>query len=158
MIFMILTFSHNWKGIRKIAPQKISPYVNTPLWTSPLWKLTLWKLPSRNLPPRKLSPGKITPNEIPSPLINHTNESKNKMFCLEESCPIQHPYQNNQSPLWYTHDLTENTGLILSLQNEKKSKNRAKAKIAKISSNNSKFLLQEGIKELVKVHNFPSCL
>ena len=133
---------------KKVSPMNIPPYESSPLW----------KLAPRNLPPRKLPPTKITPNEISSPLINHTNESKNKMFCLEESCPIQHPYQNNQRPLWYTHDLTENTGLILSLQNEKKSKNRAKAKIAKISSNNSKFSLQEGIKELVKVHNFPSCL
>ena len=32
-------------------------------------------------------------------------------FCLEESCAVQHPCQKNQGPLWYTDDLTENTGL-----------------------------------------------
>ena len=47
----------------------IPPYESSPLW----------KLAPRNLPPRKLPPRKITPNEIPSPLINHTNESKNKI-------------------------------------------------------------------------------
>ena len=39
----------------------------------------LWKLPLRNLPPRKFHPGKISPNEIPSPLVNHINERKNKI-------------------------------------------------------------------------------
>ena len=46
-------------GIRKIAPYE----------SSSLWKLPPWNLPS----------GKITPNEIPSPLINHTNERKSKI-------------------------------------------------------------------------------
>ena len=50
--------------------------------------------PCENCPPRKLPPGKITPNEIPSLLINHTNERKKiiklKFFCLAESCAIQH--------------------------------------------------------------------
>ena len=31
------------------------------------------------------------------------------MFCLEESCATQHPYENSQGPLWYTDDFTENT-------------------------------------------------
>ena len=35
--------------------------------------------PCENYPPRKLPPGKITPNEIPSLLINRTNERKNKI-------------------------------------------------------------------------------
>ena len=34
-----------------------------------------------------------------------------KIFCLEGSCAIQHPYQNNQGLLSYTDDLTENTEL-----------------------------------------------
>ena len=54
--------------------------------------------PPRIFPPRKLLPvkippppplrGKITPNEIPSPLINHTNERKNKItifFALKKT-------------------------------------------------------------------------
>ena len=52
-----------------IFPQKIAPYEYSPLW----------KLPSVKITPRKLPPGKITPNEIPSPLINHINERKNKI-------------------------------------------------------------------------------
>ena len=42
----------------------------------------------RILPPRKSPPGKITPNEIPFPLINHTNERKNKItkfFALKKA-------------------------------------------------------------------------
>ena len=60
------------------------------------------KITPQNYFHEKIPPGKITPNEIPSPLINHTNEKKQqnyKIFCLEESCVIQHPYQNNQGPL-----------------------------------------------------------
>ena len=44
--------------------------------------------PCENYPPRKLPPGKITPNEIPSLLINHTNERKNKItkfFALKKA-------------------------------------------------------------------------
>ena len=52
---------------RKLPPMNILPYENSPP-------------PPSNLPPRKLPPGKITPNEIPSPLINHTNERKNKII------------------------------------------------------------------------------
>ena len=43
-----------------------------------------------------------------------------KNFCLEESCAIQHPYQNNQCPLSYTNDFTENTGLRYFLYRVKK--------------------------------------
>ena len=41
-----------------------------------------------NWPLGKFPPGKITPNEIPSPLINHTNERKNKIakvFALKKA-------------------------------------------------------------------------
>ena len=51
-------------------------------------KLPARKLPPRIFPPRKLPPGKITPNEIASPLINHTNERKNKItkfFALKKA-------------------------------------------------------------------------
>ena len=51
--------------------------------------------------PRKLPPVKHPPPP-PPPQQNHTNERKNKIkrfFCLEESCAIQHPYQNHQGPL-----------------------------------------------------------
>ena len=105
-------------GIRKIAPQKIAlqkidSYENTPYEYSSLWKLPPVKITPRKFSPEKMPPGKITPNEIPSLLINHANEKNQqnyKIFCLEESCAIQHPYENNQGPLWYTNDLTENTG------------------------------------------------
>ena len=54
------------------------------------------------------------------------------MFCLEETCATQHPYQNNQGPFRYTDDLTGNTELRYFLYRmKKKSKNRTKAKIAK---------------------------
>ena len=57
--------------------------------------------PQENCPLRKSPPGKITPSEIPSPLINHTNERKQiyKICCLEKRHATQHPYQNNQRPL-----------------------------------------------------------
>ena len=102
-------------GFRKIAPYEYSH----------LWELPPVKITPQNFSPEKIPPpGKITPNEIPSPLINHTNERKNKIiiFCLEKSCAIQHPYQNNQGPLWYTDDLTENTGLRYFLYRMKKIK------------------------------------
>ena len=69
-------------GIREITP---------PLWIFPLWKLPPLKITApprhtKNLPPRKLTPmkslrlRKLPPShEIPSPLINHTNERKNKI-------------------------------------------------------------------------------
>ena len=53
-----------------------------------------------NLAPRKLPPGKITPNEILSPLINHTNERKNKVtkfFALKKA--VQYNILINQVPL-----------------------------------------------------------
>ena len=104
---------------QKIALQKITPDENTPLWILPTMKIP----PNEYYPLWKLPPGKITPNEISSPIINHTNERKNKItkfFYLEGSCAIQHPYQNNQGLLWYTDDLTENTGLRYFLYRMKK--------------------------------------
>ena len=79
---------------------KIAPPENCPLWKYPPYEYSpyesshLWKLPPRIFSPRKLPPvnipppGKITPNEIPSPLLNHTNERKNKFpkfFALKKA-------------------------------------------------------------------------
>ena len=61
-----------------------------------------------NAPPVKITPQKfdplrkLPPIKIFSPLRNHTNERKKKnykIFCFEESCATQKPYQNNQGPL-----------------------------------------------------------
>ena len=44
--------------------------------------------PEKIAPCENPPPGKITPNEIPSPLINHTNERKNKItkvFALKKA-------------------------------------------------------------------------
>ena len=116
-------------GIRKIAPYE----------SSYLRKLPPWNLPS----------GKITPNKILSPLINHTNERKSKIikfFSLEESCAIQHPYQNNQGPHWYTDDLTENSGLryfflyrMKKIQKSNESENRTGQGELKLGSQIIKF-------------------
>ena len=58
-----------------------SPHENnpSPYERSPLWKLPPEICPRENWPLEKLPPGKIIPNEIPSPLINHTNERKTKL-------------------------------------------------------------------------------
>ena len=76
---------YSLKGIRKIAP-----YENTAYESSPPVKIT----PPQNFSLEKIAPWEITHSEIPFPLIIHTNERKNnyKIFCLEESCAIQHPF------------------------------------------------------------------
>ena len=76
------------KGITKVPPRKLPPMKIPPLL---LWIFPAMKAPhcenyrSENCPLGKFPPGKITPNGIPSPLINHTNERKNKIFCLEKT-------------------------------------------------------------------------
>ena len=63
--------------------KNLSPYER-----SPLWKLPPEVCPRENWPLEKLPPGKIIPNEIPSPLINHTNERKSKItkfFALKKA-------------------------------------------------------------------------
>ena len=91
-------------------------------------------LVSGKLPPLwKLLPVKITPlkfalwenypqwNTLPTYKSHKWKKKQNyKVFSLEESCAIQHPYQNNQGPLWYTDDLTENSGLRYFLYRMKK--------------------------------------
>ena len=66
----------------KLPPRKLPPppkKKKLPPENCPLWKLAPMKITPRNLSSRKFHPGKITPNEIPSPLINHTNERNNKI-------------------------------------------------------------------------------
>ena len=78
---------------------------------------------SGKLPPRKLSPWEKYPQWNPPPTYKSYKWKKKQnyqIFCLEESCAMQHPYQNNQGPLWYTNDLTENTGLRYFLYRMKK--------------------------------------
>ena len=78
--------------------------------------------PQENCPPRKLPPMNIPPwNPLPTYKSHKWKKKQNyKIFCLEGSCATQHPYQNNQDPLWYTEDLRENTGLRYFLYRMKK--------------------------------------
>ena len=92
---------------------------------APTAKFTPPPISSRNLPPGKLAPMKIlpwknSPHKIPSPLINYTNERKDKITkCFALKKAVQHNILN-QGPLWYTNDLTENTGLRYFLHRMKK--------------------------------------
>ena len=106
--------------------RNLPPCMNSPPYESS---------PCENYPPprllKKFAPEKIGPYEN-SPLNKLYKWKKRqiyKIFWLEESCATQHPYRNNQGPLWYTNDLTENTGLRYFLHRMKK--NWTKAKIAK---------------------------
>ena len=109
---------------RKLPPMKISPYESSPLW----------KLPQKTLLLRKLPPGKITPNEIPSPLINHTNERKNKII---EFFALKKAVQYNilikiAKVLFDTQTISQKIlGLDTFFTEWKKSKYRTKVKIAK---------------------------
>ena len=86
--------------------------------------------PPRNLLPRKMPPVKIHPllgkllpmKSLPTYKSYRWWKKKQnyKFFWLEESCAIQHHYQNSQGPLWYKDDLTENTGLRYFLYRLKK--------------------------------------
>ena len=117
--------------LRKLSPMKIPP--------SPLRIF-----PPVIAPPVKITPEKIAPYENyppwnPLPSYNSCKWKKKqnyKIFCIEESFATQHPYQNNQSPLCYTDDLTENTGLryflcrMKKIQNSNESENRQMALLA----------------------------
>ena len=46
---------------------------------APPVKRTSQNFSPEKIAPVKITPRKITPNEIPSPLINHANERKNKI-------------------------------------------------------------------------------
>ena len=84
------------------------------LSSSPLWKLPPEHFLPENCPLWKFPPRENFSQWNPLPTYKSYKWKKKrnyKIFCLEEGCAIQHPYQNNQGPLWYTDDLTENTGL-----------------------------------------------
>ena len=78
-----------------------------------------YKLPPVKITPQNFSPEKTAPWENypqSNPLSTYKSykwkkKQNYKIFCFEESCAMQHPYQNNQRPLWYTDDFTEDTGL-----------------------------------------------
>ena len=94
--------------------------------------------PPENYPHQKISPYESSPCEncppeyLPrenypqwNPLSTYKSykwmkKQNYKIFCLEETCAIQHPYQNNKRPFWYTDDLTENTALRYFLDRVKK--------------------------------------
>ena len=96
-------YQENCSSPRKSPPMEILPYEYFPyeMKVHPCENFAPEIFPRENCTLRKSPPGKITPNEIPSPLINHTNERKQiyKICCLEKRHAIQHPYQNNQRPL-----------------------------------------------------------
>ena len=113
---------------RKLLPRKLPPRKLLPMKIPPYEYSPLWKLPPVKITPQKFSSEKIAPwenypqwNPLPSYKSYKFKKKQNyKFFCLEESCAIQHLYQNNQGPLWYTNDLTENTGLRYFLYRMKK--------------------------------------
>ena len=91
------------------------------------------KITPQNFYPRKIAPWENYPQWNPLPTYKSYKWKKKqnyKIFCLEESCATQYPYQNNQGPLSYTNDLTENTGLryflyrMKKIQKSTESKNR----------------------------------
>ena len=107
---------------KKIAPQKIAPCENTPLWIFPPMKYPPVKITPQKLAPEKISPWENYPQWNPLPTYKSYKWKKKqnyKIFCLEESCAIQHPYI---------------LGLDTFFTEWKKSKNRTKEKIAKFTS------------------------
>ena len=98
--------------------QKITPYENCPCESSPL-----------NFSPRKLPPWKI-----PSPLINHTNERKNKItnfFALKKAVQYNILIKIT-NVLFDTQMISQKIlGLDTFFTEWKKSKNWTKAQIAK---------------------------
>ena len=72
------------EDIKKISPQKIPPYEYSPYESSP-WKFS----------PEKIAPWENYPQWNPLPTYKSYKWKKKqsyKIFCLEESCAIQHPY------------------------------------------------------------------
>ena len=131
---------------RKLPPQKITAFENTPLWIFPLWKLPMWKLPSRifprencplwkSPPPTPPSPPeKVTRNQIPSPLINHINERKNKISkCFALKKAVQYNVLRKITKVIFDTQMISQKilGLDTFFTEWKKSKNRTKAQIAK---------------------------
>ena len=113
-----------WWVSGKLPPMNIPTYESFPLW----------KLPPRIFPPRKSPPpGKITPNEIPSPLINHTNERKNKIieFFVLKKAVQYNIFIKITKVLFDTQTISQKILDLDTFFTEwKKSKYRTKAKIA----------------------------
>ena len=94
---------------QKFVPEKIAPWENYP-------------------------PGKITPNEIPSPLINHTNERKNKIieFFVLKKAVQYNIFIKITKVLFDTQTISQKILDLDTFFTEwKKSKYRTKFKIAK---------------------------
>ena len=123
------------------CPPEHYPPENLPLWRNPYEYSHLWKLPPVKItPPQKIAPcenssaRKITPNEIPSPLINHTNERKNKIinfFALKKAVQYNILIKITKA-LFNTQMISQKILALNTFFTEwKKSKNRTKAKIVK---------------------------
>ena len=88
--------------------------------------------PCEDCPPEFFSrenclPGKITPNRIPYPLINHTNERKNKITkCFALKKVVQHNILMKIAKVLFDTQMISQK--ILSLQNEKNPKLQRKRK------------------------------
>ena len=112
-------------GFRKIAPYEYSH----------LWELPPVKITPQNFSPEKIPPpGKITPNEIPSPLINHTNERKNKIieFFVLKKAVQYNIFIKITKVLFDTQTISQKILDLDTFFTEwKKSKYRTKFKIAK---------------------------
>ena len=90
--------------------------------------------PQENCPLWKFTPGKVTPNEIPSPLINHTNERKNKItkvFALKKA--VQYNILIKITKVLFDTQMIsqKRRGLDTFFTKWKKSINRLTVKIAK---------------------------
>ena len=119
--------------------QENCPIENCPLWIFPLWKIPPVEITPQNFSPEKIAPcensppGKITPIEIPSPLINHTNERKNritKFFALKKA--VQYNILIKITNVLFDTQMISQKILDLDtfFTEWKKSKYRTKAKIA----------------------------
>ena len=92
------------------------------------------KLPTRKLPPMKIPPYEYSPQEIPSPLINHTNERKSKtikFFALKKA--VQHNILIKSTKVLFDTQMISQKilGLNTFFKEWKKSDYRTKAKITK---------------------------
>ena len=137
-------------GIRKIAPRKIVPKKITPpqenwppesrpLLKYPPMNIPLYECsPCENYPPEICPLEKITPMNSPPHLeiIQMKEKPKlQKLLLRRKLCNTKAlgKHQNNQGLLWYSDDLTENTGLryflykMKKIQKSKESENRRMA-------------------------------
>ena len=110
---------------RTLSPMKILPPLNIlPMEAFPWENYPPEICPRENCPLWKFPPWENYFRRNPHPTYKSYKWKKKqncKSFWIKESCATNHPYQNNQGPLWCTHDLTENTGLTYFLYRMKKS-------------------------------------